>query len=93
MEKLVELKDKENRLKEQIELIEEVVSELKQKLFAVDEISWDLKRNLSILQQEIISGFEKLSKDEVLAIRSGLSLEEIQLGKKLLASASRAGES
>lgn len=87
MEKLRELKDKESRLKEQIGLIDEVVSELKQKLFHMDEISWDLKRNLGVLQREIISGFKKLNKDEVLAIRSGLSLEEIKLGKQLLAEA------
>lgn len=84
MKKLRKLKEKEKRLKEQIKLIDEVVSKLKQKLFAMDEISWDLKRNLSMLQREIILGFKELSKDEVLAVRSGLSLEEIQQGKKLV---------
>lgn len=87
MKKLRELKDKETRLKDQIKLIDEVVAELKQKLFHMEEISWDLRRNLDRLQREIIIGFKKLNQDEVLAVRSGLSLEEIRRGKAIWAEA------
>ena len=84
MEKLLELKDTEARLKDQISTFNKTVQDYQRKLFTIEEIVWDLKKKLSIVQRERVSRFKKLNPDEVLAVRSGLSVEEIQKGKVLI---------
>ena len=87
MEACRELKDKTTRIKEQIALVNSVLSGYQRKVLATEEIVWDLKKSLDETQQELISRFKGLSKDEVLAIRSGLSVKDIRRGKALLAQA------
>lgn len=79
-----ELKDKATRIKEQINLVNSVLTEYQQKVFATAEILRDLRSNLNIAQRELLAVFKGLSDDEVLAIRAGLTVEEIRLGKKLI---------
>lgn len=81
-----ELKDKVDRVKEQIVSIDAVLHDLRQKAFITEEILWDLKRNLELAQRKLLASLKGLDKDEVLAVRSGLTLEEIKRGKVLLGS-------
>ena len=84
MKHLIELKWVETRLKDQIATFNKTVQDYQRKLLATEEIVWDLKKKLSVVQREIIVGFKELTPDEVLAVRSGLSVEEIRKGKALL---------
>jgi len=84
MENLLELKKKEAGLKDQIASFNKIIQDHQRKLLVIEEIVWDLKKKLSIIQREIITEFKGLSPDEVLAVRSGLSVEEIRRGKVLL---------
>jgi len=85
MEKLRKLKEKEERIKQQITMFTKSITEQRSKLLALEEVRWELQDKLHKLQREIILQFKGLSKDEVLAIRSGLSVEEIKKGRALLA--------
>lgn len=89
MKTYYELKDKVDRSKEQVASIEVVLHDLRQKAFITEEILWDLKRNLETAQREFLVSLKKLSDDEILAVRSGLTLEEIKRGKVLIAKLTR----
>lgn len=84
MERLAELKDKEIRIKKQVSAVDEVYQELKQKAFMTEELLWDLKRNLEMVQREIFALLKDLGKDEKLAYKSGLTVEEVRFAKSLL---------
>ena len=89
MKKYHELKDKVDQSKEQVASIDAILHDLRQKAFVTEEILWGLKRNLEVAQRELLSSLKELSLDEVLAVRSGLTLEEIKRGKVLIAKLTR----
>jgi predicted nucleic acid-binding Zn-ribbon protein len=84
MIELTELKSKEVKIKAQISAINEVLQDLKQKIFMTEEILWDLKRNLEETQRAVFFQIKGLSKDERLAYKAGLTVEEVRLAKSLL---------
>jgi len=87
MKKLRKLKEKEDGFQRSLAAMNKEISKQRKKLLTLEEISWDLQVKLSKLQREIIFQFKGLSKDEVLAIRSGLSVKEIRKAKALLVKA------
>ena len=87
MKKLQKLKEKEDGFQKSLVAMNKQIHKRRKELLALEEISWDLQDKLNKLQREIIFQFKGLSKDEVLAIRSGLSIEEIRKAQALLTKA------
>jgi len=80
-----EAKEKETQIQDQINFLNPILEEYRQKAYASEEILWDLKRNLEAAQREMFALAQALSADELLAMRSGLTVAQIRIGKALLA--------
>ena len=85
MEKAKEAKEKEIQIQAQISFLNPILEDYRQKVYASEEILWDLKRNLEMAQRKMFALASELSADELLALRSGLTVKQIQIGKALLA--------
>jgi len=70
--------------KDKIIALEAKIFELRQTTFKKEELLWEQQRLLHKIQRERIEQFKNLSENEQIAFRSGLSVAEIALGKKLL---------
>jgi len=70
--------------KDSIAALETEIFELRQATFKKEELLWEQQRLLHRIQRSRIERFKKLSENQRIALRSGLSLVEIELGKKLL---------
>jgi len=67
------------------------IFKLRQTMFKKEEILWEQQRLLHRIQRSRIERFKKLSENQRIALRSGLSLAEIDLAKKLLRNAAVKG--
>lgn len=88
MEKLRKLR----RLKKEIELakerrvlMQELLFKRRQRALQAEEACWQASCEVHALQRTLIQETKKLSEDEQLAFRSGLTIEEVRQARKLLA--------
>jgi len=70
--------------KSDIDKLRKEIFLLKQAMFKKEELLWEQQRLLHKIQRKRIEQFKGLSENQQIALRSGLSLAEISLGKKLL---------
>lgn len=85
MKKLLKLKETENAFQRSLTAMNREISKQRVNLLSLEEIYQDLQIKLNELQRDIILRFKGLSDDEALAIRTGLTLKEIKIGKALIA--------
>jgi len=70
--------------RDSIVALEAEIFELRQTMFKKEELLWEQQRLLHRIQRSRIERFKKLSENQRIALRSGLSLVEVELAKRLL---------